>query len=302
MFKIFTFFLVTLTISSGIFWLLNKISCINNKQIQVIKNVSFLKDLSNIFPLLLCIFLVRSFIFEPFKIPTGSMIPTLLIGDLIVVKKFAYNIIDPLFYNRILNIHKPKRGDIVVFKYPINPNIFYIKRIIGIPGDKIIYSFLTKSLSIYPNCGNIQYCNNKLNINYSNLIISNFIQTFTDVGINFEKIYTNRQINKNFVQLMQKKENLGNNICYTILINPEKQDQLTFYYKQTGKSLAEWVVPNNQYFVMGDNRDYSADSRYWGFVPEEYLVGKATAIWISLNKKEGKWPTGINLTRIGKIH
>ena len=207
------------------------------------------------FPIVLIVFLLRSFIAEPFRIPSGSMMPTLLVGDFILVNKFTYGIRIPIINKKILEINKPQRGDIFVFRYPKDPTVDYIKRIIGLPGDKIEYS------------------NKRLTVN-GQAISEISLGTFHGVGQGDDMTGA-----EEFV------ENL-NGVEHNILI-------------RNGAPTVEFVyeVPEGQYFAMGDNRDNSNDSRYWGPVPEANLVGKAFFIWMNWDLEN----TGVGFSRIGTI-
>lgn len=188
------------------------------------------------FPVLLVVLVLRSFLVEPFKIPTGSMIPTLLVGDYILVNKFAYGIRLPVLGTEIIPVGKPQRGDIMVFKYPEKPSINYIKRVVGVPGDTIRYE------------------NKRLYINGE--LVEQTLEAQLPAGKPEFKIYT---------------ETLGDvdhSIMITLQRPPEKPES--------------WTVPPDSYFVLGDNRDNSRDSRYWQFVPDELIVGKAFAIWMHM--------------------
>ena len=192
---------------------------------------------SSIFPILLVVLLIRSFFIEPYKIPSGSMIPTLMIGDFILVDKNIYGYKLPLTNITLIENEKPKRGDVVVFKYPENEKINYIKRVIGLPGDKILY----KNKRIYIN--NMEYSLTEIKHNYDPIEIADgtvFLEN------NFHKKYT--------------------------ILN-QTSPSFNFEYK----------VPHDTYFVLGDNRDNSNDSRYWGPVPKKNLVGKAFYIWMFWN-------------------
>ena len=214
------------------------------------KAVGWWVDLArSLFPVLLIVVVIRSFIVEPFRIPSGSMIPTLLVGDFILVNKFDYGIRLPVLHTKIFDIGEPKRGDVAVFRYPVNPREDYIKRVIGLPGDHVVYR--DKHLII----------NGKPE---DQLLLGRY-QLGEDRGA------------------LLKKEKLGG-VEHNILIHPENP---------TGDF--EFDVPAGQYFMMGDNRDRSSDSRYWGTVPEQNLVGKAFLIWMSIGSA-GKW---INWSRIG---
>jgi len=197
------------------------------------------------FPVLLIVFLLRSFLFEPFRIPSGSLEPTLLIGDFILVNKFDYGIRIPVLHKKIHDVHQPKRGDIMVFRFPPNPSVDFIKRVIGLPGDKI--SYIDKI-----------------------------------IYVNGEKIQQEFERNA----LTQDEESSGSNIV-------EKQENLLGIkhdiYQRSGRLSYDYrdiVVPQGMYFVMGDNRDDSWDSRFWGFVPEKNIVGKASLVWMSWNSSD----------------
>ena len=188
------------------------------------------------FPVLLIVFLLRGFLAEPFRIPSGSMLPSLYIGDFILVNKFAYGVRVPVINKKIIEIDDPKRGDVVVFKYPRNPSIDYIKRVIGEPGDHIAYY------------NKVLYVNSKP-------IKREYTSVYTEPG---ESLKANKYI-----------EDL-NGVKHEMLIIPSRP----------GLD-AEYIVPAGHYFMMGDNRDNSNDSRYWGVVPDKYIVGNAFRIWLS---------------------
>ncbi|MGP1939445.1 MAG: signal peptidase I [Arsenophonus sp. ET-DL9-MAG3] len=279
----------------------------NLEQNYLQKNIyktSLFDTCSSIFPILAIVLVIRSFFYEPFQIPSGSMMPTLLVGDFILVEKFAYRLKDPVTQSTLLETGKPKRGDIAVFKYPKNPNLDFVKRIIGLPGDKIIYDPEQKELHIYPNCSisdNFQV----LPIIYSSLKESEWVLFFNINSIlenqkGSYQIPLNKSVPSNALRQAERVEKLGNTTSHEILIIPQVYTQSR--YQQSGLPNNEWVVPSKHYFMMGDNRDNSADSRLWGFVPEDNLVGRAVIIWFSLDKHENEWPTGIRLNRIGTIN
>ncbi|HEY8554833.1 MAG TPA: signal peptidase I [Burkholderiales bacterium] len=191
------------------------------------------------FPVILVVFVLRSFVVEPFRIPSGSMLPSLLVGDFILVNKFSYGIRLPIINTKILDLGSPERGDVAVFRFPRDESINYIKRVIGLPGDHIRYE------------GKRLYINGEL--------VPQGQATAYTVQHNGEVLY----------EAARMTERLGN-VEHAILISPTPDH-----------SSREFVVPPGHYFVMGDNRDHSNDSRYWGFVPEENLVGKAFLIWFS---------------------
>jgi signal peptidase I len=216
------------------------------------------------FPVILIVFLLRSFLVEPFKIPTGSMVPTLLVGDFILVNKFAYGIRIPLLNHKIISIGEPARGDVMVFRFPEDPSIDYIKRVVGVPGDRIVYE--NKRLSINGDPQPRKQVSDYLNrerIHYS----AQFLETLGGVEH----------------AILQESD-----------APPAVPFTRAFPFRENCNYNAEGVactVPPGHYFVMGDNRDNSADSRVWGFVPEENIVGRAFFIWFNFNE----------LGRIGKF-
>ncbi|WP_159715144.1 signal peptidase I [Blochmannia endosymbiont of Camponotus nipponensis] len=330
MMSTFSLILAIITGVSGIFWGVKKLRIImcnhyrhkkiffqksnniyqqpNNTYSLIISYFSEISEfISSIFPVLLLVFIIRSFVFEPFRIPSGSMMPTLLIGDFILVKKFIYGIKNPITQTTLINVGHPKRGDIIVFKYPKNPALNYIKRVIGEPGDKVIYNIITKQLTIYPNSGNGTTYIQQLPIAYDNIIPSNFVQVFNSdtngkVESTFLQIRPNQTCSHG-IRLIRTTESL-NGVAHNILtmIPPGDQNLIKMYDQHTKNLVSEWVVPTDEYFVMGDNRDNSSDSRYWGFVPERNIIGKATIIWMNIKKqKDTTWPIAIQLDRIGNI-
>jgi signal peptidase I len=221
---------------------------------------------AGLFPVILAVFLLRSFLFEPFKIPTGSMIPTLLVGDLILVNKFHYGIRLPVINKKILSNHDPKRGDVMVFRYPLDTNVDYIKRVVGVPGDEIRYS------------------NQRLYLNGQQLATTALPDFYDDDSRRYAKQYN---------------EKLGE-VDHRILVDLERPSFVpansSFPFAENCRYSAEGVtctVPPGHYFMMGDNRDNSQDSRYWGFVPDENIVGRAFFVWMHING----WD--IKLDRIG---
>jgi len=229
--------------------------------------------------------------------------PTLLVGDFILVQKFTYGIKNPITNNILINVNKPKYGDVIVFKHPKNSNLNYIKRVIGLPGDKITYNFFTKNLIIQFNTFKKNYNKKQTFIPHINTKQSDFFQLFK---YDIEPMFLNNSYDYN--KKIEKNVNL--NICteklgqskYKILFSKEIIDNNDIYFKQPNQEKGTWIVPKDMYFVMGDNRDNSLDSRYWGFVPKKNLIGKAIFIWMSFKKTENSWPTSIRINRIGSIH
>ncbi|AZR82522.1 MULTISPECIES: signal peptidase I [Piscirickettsiaceae] len=206
----------------------------------------------SLFPVFLIVLVLRSFVVEPFRIPSGSMYPTLEIGDFIVVNKFAYGVKLPVTQTKILPVGEPERGDVVVFKYPKDPDVDYIKRVIGLPGDEIAYY------------GKTLYIN-------GNPVKQKLLGEYE--GTASGKVMDGASLLEEFLE----------EHSHDILLDPEKSSQ----------DMNTVVVPEGHYFMMGDNRDHSNDSRFWGFVPEKNLKGKAFAIWMN-------WDDGVHFDRIGK--
>ncbi|MBK1693962.1 signal peptidase I [Chromatium weissei] len=198
------------------------------------------------FPVIFAVLILRSFLVEPFRIPSNSMMPTLLTGDFILVNKFSYGLRLPVLNYKIVEIGNPQRGDVVVFKYPENPKIDYIKRVVGLPGDEINY----RNKTIYVNGEAV-----------SQLPMGNF----NGEGSGIEMTGANELL-----------EHLGD-VNHAILTRNEAPNLPLGCQKL---ALGSILVPPNHYFVMGDNRDNSNDSRCWGFVPADHFVGKAFAIWM----------------------
>jgi signal peptidase I len=300
----FSLILVLVTFVSGIIWALDKLiwekaraekvafaqtqAELPPEAIAKLGQESFIvENAKSIFPVIAAVMVLRSFLYEPFQIPSGSMMPTLLVGDFILVEKFSYGVKDPVLRSTLIETGKPSRGDVAVFKYPPQPTVDYIKRVVGLPGDRIAYR--GKRVFIQKACTGSD-CQG-----YKKLDLS-----LVEVG----------KFKDDMVDLYEYSEQLGA-VKHNILINPSRPDMVASFYQQPRPPVTrqyEWVVPKGQYFVMGDNRDNSADSRFWGFVPEANLVGKAVFIWTSFEFERDQdsllpsWiPTGIRFSRIGKL-
>ena len=221
---------------------------------------------AGLFPVILIVFLLRSFLFEPFKIPSGSMIPTLLVGDLILVNKFHYGVRLPVLNKKIIDNNPVQRGDVMVFRYPVDKRLDYIKRVVGVPGDQITY------------------VNQKLSVNGAPVAVVAQGEFYDEDSLRYAP---------------QFSEKLGN-VEHRILVEPRRQayygpEPKTFPFAENCIYSPEGVsckVPAGHYFMMGDNRDNSQDSRFWGFVPDENIVGKAFFVWMNFG----------NLGRIGPFH
>ena len=219
---------------------------------------------AGLFPVIVIVFLLRSFLFEPFKIPSGSMIPTLLVNDLILVNKFHYGVRLPVINRKVLDNHSPERGDVMVFRYPPKPSLDYIKRVVGIPGDEVAY------------------LNKKLTINGKPLPKTALPDFFDADSMRYAKQF----------------EEINGERKYRLLNDDDRPSFIAgadnFPNRDNCRYSTEGVVckvPEGHYFMMGDNRDNSLDSRYWGFVPEKNIVGKAFFVWMNFG----------NLKRIGSF-
>ena len=250
----FALILFCLLIVSGAIWVVDAFFLRKGRASDA-KDPWWVEYGSSFFPVILLVFCLRSFVVEPFKIPSGSMIPTLQIGDFILVNKFTYGIRLPVINKKIIDINQPKRGDIMVFRYPVDPSQDYIKRVVGVPGDKVAY--LGKRLTI-----NGQAIETTRVDDYQERL--QYFQQFIEKADGFE----HRTLNDKDVPVL----NLD-----SVKQFPYRDNCL---YNSTGFTC---TVPEGHYFMMGDNRDNSADSRYWGFVPDENIVGKAFFIWLNFS-------------------
>jgi signal peptidase I len=301
----FALILVTVTLVTGLVWLLDHCFLVRGRAAKarqaqasagapltaeaiekLMTEPVWVEQCKGIFPVIAAVLVLRSFIYEPFQIPSGSMMPTLLEGDFILVNKFGYGLKEPITNQTLIETGHPQRGDVIVFKYPENPRIDYIKRVVGLPGDRIVFS--NKELYLQPACNNSKVCPQLQKID------TTFVESgdYSQLGMPLEH-YT---------------EKLTTTKSHAILRNSFIPDRTGMYYQQPGHPVGEWVVPEGHYFAMGDNRDNSQDSRFWGFVPERNLVGKAVAIWMSFEfdhpagSSVPSWiPTGVRFNRIGSI-
>ncbi|GIZ51068.1 signal peptidase I [Noviherbaspirillum aridicola] len=222
---------------------------------ELVRQPTWIEYSGSFFPVIALVFFLRSFLYEPFKIPSSSMVPTLEIGDLILVNKFTYGIRLPIINKKIIELNNPERGDVMVFKYPKDMSLDYIKRVIGVPGDKI------------------EYKNKRLSINGKAVSYEQLPDYLDEEHLSYSKHYRER---------FEGSEHriLNDERAPSYVQNPDPfpgRENCT--YNLEGFSC---TVPAGQYFVMGDNRDNSLDSRYWGFVPDQNIVGKAFFIWMNL--------------------
>ncbi len=238
---------------------------IQEAKVKLLMQPWWLDWTAGLFPVIIVVFLLRSFLFEPFKIPSGSMIPTLLVGDLILVNKFTYGVRLPVINLKITEGNKPQRGDVMVFRYPPKPSLDYIKRVVGVPGDTVAY------------------LNKRLTIN-GKPVETNALPDFLDEDAS--------QYFKQFEETLGEQPHrlLNDARRPAFIAGIEKFDGMeNCSYTVEGVTC---TVPEGQYFMMGDNRDNSLDSRYWGFVPDKNIVGKAFFVWMNFT----------NLKRIGAFH
>jgi len=262
----FALILVVLTFVSGLVWFFDKISLQPKRKerlasaqaqaegelpeavvAEINRESSWVDTGRSMFPVLLVVLILRSFLVEPFQIPSGSMLPTLKIGDFILVNKFHYGLRLPVLNTKIVSMNDPERGDVIVFKYPKQPSINYIKRVVGLPGDVIRYQNKT-------------------------LYVNGAVQP--------QQLLAQLPPSRPERLIMQENLSGVQHQIYKDLMRPSQN--------------MEWTVPAGQYFMVGDNRDNSNDSRYWGFVPEELLVGKAFAVWMH-------WPTFLSWPSFGDV-
>lgn len=229
---------------------------------QLMQRPWWLDWTAGVFPILLVVFLIRSFVFEPFKIPSGSMLPTLYVGDLILVNKFEYGLRLPVWNTQLTQGHEPQRGDVVVFRYPPNPKLDYIKRIVGLPGD--VVSYQNKVLSV----NGVAYTKQPLPDFFDNDASVYALQFQEDNGPDGKKSHL-------ILNVPQRPSFISSPGAFPFRENCD--------YDQAGVTC---TVPKGHFFAMGDNRDNSLDSRFWGFVPKENIVGKAEYIWMNFSHLE----------------
>lgn len=242
----FSLVLVVLVAVSGLIWLLDALFlaprrrqlAAARKQPDSVREPVLVEYSRSFFPVLLIVLVLRSFLVEPFQIPSGSMIPTLEVGDFILVNKYTYGLRLPVTGTKLLSVNEPERGEVIVF-FPPHDHRYFIKRVVGMPGDTVVYE------------------NGELRINGETVDRASIgdVRIETAVGMMPGTRYTER---------------LGDSEHQVQVVNGNRREGVR----------TQWVVPPGHYFMMGDNRDNSADSRVWGAVPEENIVGKAFAIWM----------------------
>jgi signal peptidase I len=259
----FALILFLLLVATGILWLADKFFARRHRA-KGAPDPWWVEYGASFFPVILAVFFLRSFIVEPFKIPSGSMIPTLLVGDYILVNKFTYGIRLPVINKKVVDMNAPERGDVMVFRYPEKPELDYIKRVVGLPGDTV------------------EYYGKRLRIN------GEPVDTQPDGAyLHRDRLYSSE---KWVEQLGAVQHAILNDADKPVFVPQVKafpyRDRCT--YTSSG---VRCTVPEGHFFVMGDNRDDSSDSRVWGFVPEQNIVGKAFFIWFNFD----------DLSRIGSF-
>jgi len=222
---------------------------------RLLRQPAWIEYSGSFFPVIALVFILRSFFYEPFKIPSSSMLPTLEAGDLILVNKFTYGIRLPVLNKKVISINEPQRGDVVVFKYPKDLSLDYIKRVVGVGGDEVVYR------------------NKRLTVNGKEASYKPLTDYLDEDRLSYSKQYVEK------LSGMEHRV-LNDDGAPAYVPNPDSFKKRNLCkYNSEGFAC---TVPPGYYFMMGDNRDNSLDSRYWGFVPDDYIVGKAFFIWMNL--------------------
>ncbi len=247
--------LLVAAVATGIIWLVDA-RMLAPKRAEGVSEPIVVDMARAFFPVIVVVFLIRSFWVEPFKIPSGSMKPTLQVGDFILVNKYTYGIRVPVMNRKVVAMNDVKRGDVVVFRYPADTSVDYIKRVVGIPGDRVSYRGKRLAINDQP------------------------------VPVQAAGYYTDAELN--YVRLPVFAEKLGETAHAMMVVPPEPVLNLSqvrqFPYRENCEYNDDGftcTVPPGHYFMMGDNRDQSADSRYWGFVPDDHIKGRAFLVWMN---------------------
>lgn len=249
--------LVVLTIITGVCWSGYALFKFFRKKTRLGIISNFAKQTGSFFWVLFVVLLLRSFVAEPYRIPSGSLLPTLQIGDFILVNKYAYGLRWPITHKKFWGSGEPQIGDIMVFLWPVNPSMYFVKRVVGLPGDKIQYVDKT----LYRNGKKIH-------------------QKF----LSLQRVYEGR-----LSWPAIKNQELLNHVSHEIYLRPDVP----------ARDMQEITVPEGHYFMMGDNRDGSFDSRGWGFVPEQNIIGRATRVLLSWDTYAEKMMDKIRWNRMG---
>jgi len=300
----FEVLLVGFVLLSGFVWLLDIVFWKKHRKINKEDPIA-VEYAKSFFPVLLVVMILRSFFMEPFRIPSGSMMPTLLVGDFILVNKFAYGFRLPAIHTKLTEGTKPARGDVAVFRYPLDPTLDYIKRVIGLPGDHVEYFnkqlvvngeiIPTQYKGIYPGQTPIAECSDVLNDSCIKEVLNDCpyegeVKDEEAYNRHLSQCFNNFSMAGNYVYQTQSKS-----FNHLILDDPRRGVMVD----SNGKSSdGKFDVPEGHYLMMGDNRDNSNDGRFWGFVPEENLVGKAFMVWMHWDWSDNG--NGLDVSRIGK--
>ena len=251
----FALFLLILLVVTGAVWLLD-LAVLRKGRSAEAKQPWWIEYSISFFPVILIVFTLRSFLVEPFKIPSSSMVPTLLVGDFILVNKYTYGIRIPVVNKKVIDVNPIRRGDVVVFRYPADPTVDYIKRVVGIPGDKVVYRGKRLMVNGEP------------------------------VAVQSSGFYTDAELN--YLRLPTFTEKLGDKIHQMMIVPAQPPVDLAQVRQFAHRENCEYnddgfscTVPAGHYFMMGDNRDQSSDSRYWGFVPDDHIKGRAFLVWMN---------------------
>jgi signal peptidase I len=251
----FALFLLLLLVMTGLVWLFDKYF-LRKRRGKDDKQPWWVEYSISFFPVILVVFFLRSFLVEPFKIPSSSMVPTLLVGDFILVNKFTYGIRLPVINKKVVELGSPQRGDVMVFRYPEDRSLDYIKRVVGIPGDRV------------------DYRNKRLSINGAAVPMKQIDDYLSRERMQFSRRYVETLGSEHEILLEDDAPPLG---------GPGRAFPFAENCNYNSGGLT-CTVPPGHYFMMGDNRDNSSDSRIWGFVPDENIVGRAFFIWLNLNE------------------
>jgi signal peptidase I len=252
----FALFLLILLLVTGAVWTLEA-AWLRRQRGARAKQPWWVEYSISFFPVILIVFLLRSFLVEPFKIPSGSMIPTLLVGDFILVNKFTYGIRLPVINAKVVELNSPQRGDVMVFRYPDDPSLDYIKRVVGVPGDRI------------------DYRDKRLTINGQPVPMRQVEDYLSRERMQYSRRYLEK-LNGHDHEIIVEDD--------APAFVPQARAFPHFDNCNYNMSGVTCTVPPGHYFVMGDNRDNSSDSRVWGFVPDGNIVGKAFFIWLNLGE------------------
>lgn len=256
----FPLILLSVIVFSGVVTLVDFIFCLYKREsfFEKKKRPLVIEYSRSFFPILLLVFCIRSFLAQPYRVPTGSLEPTVMPGDFIFVNQYHYGVRFPIWDKKLISVGEPTLGQIALFYYPVDHALTFVKRVVGLPGDHI--SYINKTL----------YINGKKQP-------QQFIENVTRLN-DFGQLTTYQKYQENL-----------NGIKHDIFVRSDA----------SARNFYNVVVPKNEYFMMGDNRDESDDSRYWGFVPEHDLVGHALFVWMSWNSNAAHWYEALRWQRIG---